>query len=100
MTREPEAPDPAAPFVPDYTLYAPKSVALATFLGGPFAGSIVYAINERRLRSSGAAVTALVGGFVGTLVLVAALFLLPDLPTARIAKKPLSLAAAVIFYFI
>ena len=60
---------PLAP-IPAYTLFDADAVVLATFLGGPLAGSILIAVNYRRLGMgrNGAPILA-VGLFVTALAL-------------------------------
>ena len=72
-------------------LYSANQVALATFLGTPLGGSVIMAINERRLGRPQAAVLAVVLGALASAVLVGIGFLLPDgAPTA-----PLGLVTVV-----
>ena len=60
-------PSPAAPVSPPaYTLFDSTAVGLATFFGTPVAGTILMAINYRRLGKAGQAVAAVVIGAVVT----------------------------------
>lgn len=75
----PYTPPASASVVPArIALYAPGHVALATFLGAPIAGCVLLALNYRRLGDSKAANLALFAGFMGTGVLLAIAFVLPD----------------------
>lgn len=67
----PPAPGPA------FTLHTPNHVALATFLGSPFAGALVLANNYRKLGRGGAAALTLAVGLVGTAALLGLAFALP-----------------------
>src|ERR1035438_8819477 len=60
------------PPVPAYTLFNSDSVGLATFLGTPIAGSILMAVNYRRLGKGSKAAAALV---IALLVTALALWL-------------------------
>ena len=51
--------------LPSFKLYTPGHVAWATFLGAPLAGSMLLAMNYRRLGEPTSAAIALVGGFLG-----------------------------------
>lgn len=55
---------------PAYKLYNDGAVGLATFFGSPLAGSIVLAINYKRLGKSAAAWKAVLLGTLGTALLV------------------------------
>jgi len=59
-------------------LYTPDHVGLATFLGTLLGGSIVYAINERRLGRPQAATHAIIVGVVGAVVMAGIGFALPS----------------------
>lgn len=50
-----EVPAPAPPeeAAPDYKLFSPDQVAVATFLGSPVAGGVLMWLNSRRLGTSG-----------------------------------------------
>jgi hypothetical protein len=50
------------PSPPRPTLYEPESIAIATFLGSPIAGSILWALNENRIGRTSRALAALGGG--------------------------------------
>src|SRR5690349_2367216 len=58
---EPE-PDAVPPAPPEYRLFAPYDVALATALGGPIAGGVVLASNYRALGNARAACLSVLGG--------------------------------------
>lgn len=70
--------EPQAPSSPPVRLFDPEGIALATFLGSALAGSVLWAINERRLGRPGRALGALA---VGVVVLVAALVIGSFLPS-------------------
>ena len=59
-------------------LYSANKVALATFLGTPLGGSVIMAINERRLGRSQAAVLIVLLGALASAALIGIGFLLPD----------------------
>jgi hypothetical protein len=59
-------------------LYSPGQVAWASFLGTPVAGCVLLAINFQRFGQITAANLALVTGFIGTIVVFAIAFVLPD----------------------
>lgn len=63
---------------PTYKLFSPTHVGVATFLGSPLAGAIIMAVNYARLGRAQAARTAVVLGAIGTGLLVAVGFALPD----------------------
>jgi hypothetical protein len=91
----------AAPGLPlatrrEAALYPPSHVALATFLGSPFGGAVLMAINEHRVGRTGVAVKTLLAGFFGTGVLFALASMLPDgIPRFPISLGPLWLMAAI-----
>jgi hypothetical protein len=95
----PYAPPATAPFggapaigLPgaDVVLYTPNHVALATFLGTPLGGSIVLALNERRLGRGRSAVVALLVGVVTAAALIGIAFALPkDVPGAPLGLVPI-----------
>lgn len=60
------------------SLYTPNHVALATFLGTPFGGAVLMALNEVRRSRRTQAVYVVLGGLAGTGVLFAIGYLLPD----------------------
>jgi hypothetical protein len=66
------------PFRPDYKLYSPGSIVLATFFGSPVAGGIVMAINYKRLGRLVAAVHAVVWTVVFTAAIITVAMILPD----------------------
>ena len=55
---------------PAYTLFDSLSVALATFLGTPIAGTILMAVNYRRLQEGGKAAAAVAIGVVATILAI------------------------------
>lgn len=64
---QPEAPASPATFAsPNYSLFDPSAVGAATFLGSPLGGSIVMALNYRRLGKGGSAAAVLAVGAVLT----------------------------------
>ncbi len=69
---------PVVPAPPPYGLYTVGGVTLAAFLGGPIAGSVLIAINEKRLGRREVARNALLLGFLGTAALVGLGAALPD----------------------
>jgi hypothetical protein len=71
-----EAADPGGR--PAFKLYTPGHVMLATFLGTPAAGLYLVWANRRRLGDAGGATEALIVGAVGTAMLFAAGFALPE----------------------
>jgi hypothetical protein len=80
----------------DAALYAPNLVGLATFLGTPFAGSVLMAINEHRVGRTSVAVKTALAGFLGTGLLLGLASLLPDtFPRFPISIGPLMLMIAV-----
>jgi hypothetical protein len=100
----PYAPPATAPFgaapaigLPgaNVVLYKPSHVALATFLGTPLGGSIVLALNERRLGRKQSAVIALLVGVVTAAALVGLAFALPK----NVPGAPLGIAAIVAMRF-
>ncbi len=96
------SPSPAAAFgLPlatrlDAALYAPNLVGLATFLGSPFGGSVIMAINEHRVGRTRAAVKTVLAGFVGTGLLFALAALLPT----GVPRFPFSVGPLVLMMFI
>ena len=80
----------------DAALYAPNLVGLATFLGSPFGGSVIMAINEHRVGRTRAAVKTVVAGFVGTGLLFALAALLPT----GVPRFPFSLGPLLLMMFI
>lgn len=68
---------PALPEPPAYRLYSARHVAVATFLGAPFAGAVLMYLNARRLgqRSTWAFLAA---GLLFTVALLLVAFLLPE----------------------
>jgi formate-dependent nitrite reductase membrane component NrfD len=59
-------------------LYWPGHIAWATFLGAPIAGCVLLALNYKRFGDATAATLALIVGLIGTVVLLAIAFVLPD----------------------
>jgi hypothetical protein len=70
------------------TLYTPRQVGAATFVGTPVAGCILLASNQSGLGKPEARLRTILRGMVGTLFVLAVAFVLPDsfprllLPTA------------------
>lgn len=64
--------------LPRIVIYSPGHVAWATFLGAPIAGCVLLALNYRRFGNATAASFALMAGFVGTVVVLAIAFVLPE----------------------
>lgn len=80
----------------DAALYTPNHVGLATFLGSPFGGAVIMAINEHRIGRTGAAVKTVLAGLVGTGLLVTVASLLPDgVPRFPFSIGPLLLMGAI-----
>jgi hypothetical protein len=63
-------PENQALAAPPYLLFDYRAVAVATLLGGPLGGCTLMALNYRRLRDSGAAITSALAGIVITSLLV------------------------------
>ena len=63
---------------PDYTLFDVNTVALATFLGTPVIAGALMAINYRRLRHAGKAITTMAVAVVVTSLVVVAGWNLPS----------------------
>ena len=61
----------------NYELYDFRGVSIATVLGSPAAGSVLLAMNYRRLGRSGEAVASVVLGILGTLAIMVLAYLLP-----------------------
>jgi hypothetical protein len=80
----------------DAALYAPNLVGLATFLGSPFAGSVIMAINEHRVGRTSAAVKTVLAGFVGTGLLFALAMALPT----SVPRFPVSVGPLLLMTFI
>lgn len=59
-------------------LYSPGQIAWATFLGAPIAGCWLLALNYRRFDDAMAANRALIFGSIGTILLLALAFFLPE----------------------
>lgn len=59
-------------------LYSPGHIAWAAFLGAPIAGCVLVALNYRRFGNSAAANFALIAGLIGTLIIMAIAFFVPD----------------------
>jgi hypothetical protein len=86
--------DPGQPALPGahVTLYKPGQVALATFLGTPMGGAVLYAMNERRLGRSDGARNAIIFGLAATAILFGIAFALPNgFPSAPIGIVPVVL---------
>jgi hypothetical protein len=62
---------------PTYKLHAPSDATLATFLGGPWAGAFVLALNYRAMGKRGAALMTLGLGTAGLAILLAFIMKLP-----------------------
>jgi hypothetical protein len=63
---------------PGITVYSPGQIAWAAFLGAPIAGSWLLALNYRRLGDAKAANLSLISGLIGTILVVALAFVLPE----------------------
>jgi hypothetical protein len=64
--------------LPMITMYSPGQIAWATYLGAPIAGCWLLALNYRRLGDARAANLALISGLIGTVLLLALAFVLPE----------------------
>jgi hypothetical protein len=63
-------------------LYTPNQIALATFLGSPLAGTVLFAMNERRLGRDSAVLPVVLLGALGTALLFGVSAVLPEsMPT-------------------
>jgi hypothetical protein len=88
-------PAPAVPATgalpgPAVALYSPNQVALAAFLGTALGGSIVLALNERRLGRGRAALVSVLLGVLATAVTVGLAFVMPKgVPGAPLGLLPL-----------
>jgi hypothetical protein len=76
----------------DAPLYTSKHVALATFLGTPFGGAVILALNEHRLGRAGAALKSLLGGVVATGFLLTIGLVVPQ----GVPTLPLSIGSLVV----
>lgn len=72
------SPLPPPPKAPPVTLYDAGTVGLATFLGSPFAGCVIMAMNFHRMGSSAAAVVTILLGLLATTAIIAAAAMLPN----------------------
>jgi hypothetical protein len=63
---------------PTHRLFSPMNVGAATFLGTAFAGSILLALNFRRLGRKRAALLSLLAGAAATIVIVVLAVITPD----------------------
>lgn len=70
--------DPAPRAAPAHRLFSSQNVGLATFLGSLLAGSILLAINYRRLGDGRRALLAIAFGALATAFLIAFALLAPD----------------------
>jgi hypothetical protein len=70
-------------------LYTPAQVAVSTALGGPLAGALLLALNERRLGRTRRALISAGSGFLGTAALVALGALLPTAAARGLAGASL-----------
>lgn len=75
-------------------LYSPGQIAWATFLGAPIAGCVLMALNYKRFGNSTAANVAIVAGLVGTILLLATAFILPE----NFPSSPIPLACTFAMY--
>jgi 4-amino-4-deoxy-L-arabinose transferase-like glycosyltransferase len=67
-------------FPPEYKLYTDRSIAIATFLGGPLAGGYLAADNFKQLGQTDKVRKTWALSIAVTLLIVAALILIPDNP--------------------
>jgi len=75
----PPLPSPLPPStIPAYKLYDANSVGLATLLGSPLTGSILIALNHRRLKKPGWAISAVFLGVIVTALGVLLAFVIPQ----------------------
>lgn len=81
-------PQAAAPgvHVAGAPVYTPNQIALATFIGSPVAGTVLLALNERRLGRDALFLPTLLVGFLASIALVGIGAVLPDgVPTMPFA---------------
>ena len=57
---------------PRVQIFDPQSIALATFLGSPVAGTVLWAVNESRVGRAGRGVVVLVVGLASTALMMGA----------------------------
>jgi hypothetical protein len=77
--------DQSSQSAPAFKLFDANAVAIATFLGSPVAGSILMAINYRRLGKGGSAAVAVVLGVVSTAAAVVLGYFVPTTFTTAVA---------------
>lgn len=73
---------------PYYELYSLWSVVLATFIGSLIAGSVLLAINYRRIGRAGAGRTAIAIGAIATLAVIIVTQLMPDQVPSALSTFP------------
>lgn len=83
-TAESEPGPESAPPIPAFTLFDSASVTLATFFGTPIAGSILMAVNYRRLGKEINAAVAFLAGLTVTILAVISGNFLPTSVTSAI----------------
>jgi hypothetical protein len=77
-------------------LFTPEQVAMATFFGAPLAGSVVMALNYRRVGLAQKALPAVFLGLVSTAALVVLSVLLPDGARPFLAGLPIGSVMAML----
>lgn len=84
--RSPYAPPKAEAIATPGVVYTPNQIALATFVGSTLAGTVLLALNERRLGRPDAMLPTLILGVLASVALMAFTALLPDsVPTLPFA---------------
>ncbi len=78
---------------PPPRLFTANAIGLAAFLGTPFAASLLYATNLRRVGKAQAAMIAVAAGLGATAVVFALAFALPDSMTSAMTMVNLGLVA-------
>ncbi len=95
----PDFDEPAEFRAPQYKLYSPGHVLLATFLSNVLGGSILIALNYRALGHTKAAWRIVIFGAVTLLVLVVVLILLPDKASTVLGVISWVLSMGVMYQF-
>lgn len=81
----PEGEPESAPPIPAYALFDSASVTLATFFGTPIAGSILMAVNYRRLGKEVNAAVAFLAGLTATILVIISGNFIPSTYTSGLA---------------
>jgi len=86
LSPSPYAPPKAEVHVAPGVVYTPNQIALATFVGSTLAGTVLLAINERRLGRPDAVLPTIILGVFASVALMAFTAVLPDsVPTLPFA---------------